>query len=111
MKRLREKFGDDALKKAFTDTEIEKCLSSRKPDQMLAGRFAAKEAVMKALGSGLFQEVHFKQIEVSGGGMEAPEAVLSNHAKEIADSLGVRKIFISITHEKDYAAAVAVLES
>jgi holo-[acyl-carrier protein] synthase len=108
---LRKKFGDEALAKAFTGPEIEMCLASRKPDQMLAGRFAAKEAVMKALGSGLFQEVHFKQIEISGGGMKPPEATLNSHAKEVAESLGVRKILISITHEKDYAAAVAVLES
>ncbi len=109
--RLRVKFGKDGLSKAFTDSEIKVCLASRKCDEMLAGRFAAKEAVMKALGSGLFQEVHFRQIEIAGGGMKRPEAVLSGQAKEIADSLGITNIIISITHEKGFAAAVAVLES
>jgi holo-[acyl-carrier protein] synthase len=110
MKRMRKKYGLSFLTKVFTDTEIEICLASRRPDQMFAARFAAKEATMKALGAGLFSGVRFKDIEIEGGSMAKPTVRVHDRAAQAADLPGPPKVFISITHEKDYAAAVAIIE-
>jgi len=79
--------------------------------QHLGGLFAAKEAVLKALGTGWAQGVGLLQIEVvrrPGGG---PAVVLHGEARATAERLGVGAVHLSITHERSYAAAVAVLET
>jgi len=79
--------------------------------QHLGGLFAAKEAVLKALGTGWAQGVGLLQVEVvrrPGGG---PAVVLHGEAQEAARRLGVSEVHLSITHEHSYAAAVAVLEA
>ena len=73
-----------------------------------AGCFAVKEAVLKALGIGL--RVSLQNIEVKHDASGAPQCTLTGKAKEIALSLGATSIFISITHEENMAAAVAVIE-
>jgi len=79
--------------------------------QHLGGLFAAKEAVLKALGTGWAQGVGLLQVEVvrrPGGG---PAVRLHGEAQARAERLGVSRVHLSITHERSYAAAVAVLES
>lgn len=79
-----------------------------KPTESAAGYFCAKEAIVKALGTG-FSGLKWKDIEVIKVN-SVPGAVLHNKAKEIADSKGVKTIFLSISHCKEYAVATAVLE-
>ncbi len=76
----------------------------------LGGLFAAKEAVLKALGTGWAAGLGFRQIEVVRNSAGAPSINLHQRAAQRAAALGVGSIHLSITHERTYAAAVAVLE-
>ena len=90
-------------------TEAELTFFHRSNIETLAGSFAAKEAVAKALGTG-FHGCSPKEIEILRKPSGAPYAVLSGNARKIHEELGNGKIHISISHCKQYATAVAVLE-
>ncbi|HEY4831731.1 MAG TPA: holo-ACP synthase, partial [Waddliaceae bacterium] len=84
----------------------EYCLSyHRDASRRFAGRFAAKEAVVKALGVGIGQELSWTDIEVMNDGRGKPHVIFSDHAKDLFDS---PLIEISISHCKTYAMAVAI---
>lgn len=76
----------------------------------LGGIFAAKEAVLKALGTGWAEGIAFRQVEIVRLPSGAPTVRLHGRAAERAEELGVARTHLSITHERSYAAAVAVLE-
>ena len=76
----------------------------------VAGLFAAKEAVLKALGTGAAHGVAFRDVIVESANAGVPRVRLAGGATARAEALGVRRVLISITHERGYAAAVAVLE-
>jgi holo-[acyl-carrier protein] synthase len=78
--------------------------------QHVGGLFAAKEAVLKALGTGWAQGTAFRQVEVVRAAGGAPGVRLHDVAEARAAAMGVGRIHLSITHERAYAAAVAVLE-
>ena len=94
------------LKRIFTDPEIAYC-RGRAPN--LAGRFAAKEATMKALGTGV-RGVSWKDIEISRKDSGAPYVLLHGRAARRADILGLKDVSLSISHSRDYAVAFVVLE-
>jgi len=94
------------LKRIFTDAEIAYC-RGRAPN--LAGRFAAKEATMKALGTGI-RGVGWKDIEISRKESGAPYVLLHGRAARRADILGLKDVSLSISHSRDYAVAFVVLE-
>lgn len=75
-----------------------------------AGRWAAKEAISKALGCGIGERCALTDIEILNNEAGKPEAVLSGAAKKTADQLNVSRIHLSISHERHYAIATAVLE-
>jgi len=98
------------LTKLFTDAEratIERGSSPSAKMRSLAGRFAAKEAVMKALGAGIGQ-VAFSEVEIGGGRGSSPHVSLSGRAAERADALGVASIALSMSHDSGMAIAMAV---
>jgi holo-[acyl-carrier protein] synthase len=107
---LAARHGDRFLKRVFTDAELAYCLPRAGRNAHLAGRFAAKEAVFKALGTGWSETISWKQIEVLPGPSGAPEITLARGALERLASLGGRRVHISITHTADLAAASAVIE-
>lgn len=76
-----------------------------------AGRWAAKEAIAKALGCGLGAQCSFTDIEILRQESGRPEAVLSGQAERTAADLKISRIHLTITHERLYAAATAVLEA
>jgi len=98
-------------KRIFTPGELERCANRRDRTQALAARFAAKEACLKALGTGLFAGVSPHQVEVVSGDEGAPQLILHGAVAERARLRGVRSIHVSLTHEPEFAAAVVVLES
>lgn len=110
IRALHQKQGDAFLQKCFTPSEVEYCLRKQNAAESLATRFAAKEAVMKALGSGWGEGVAFCNIEVVREGEEAPRIVLHGAAAEFAAARGVRQIQVSVSHCKEYAVAFAVAE-
>jgi len=91
--------------RCFTDLEREYAFGRALPEEHLAARFAAKEAVMKSLGAG-WRGVHWQDVEITGGG--APRVVLRGRAAARAEALGVAEVLVSLTYTGDLAAAVAV---
>jgi holo-[acyl-carrier protein] synthase len=91
--------------RVYTDAERAYCDARANPLQSYAGRFAAKEAVGKALGCG----VHFTWREIEIVGRPKPKVTLSGRTAAFAERLGVTEIDVSLTHSKELAAAVAVV--
>ncbi len=107
---LIERFGERFLRRAFTAAENDYCQSRRRPAESYAARFAAKEAVMKALRSGWGSGVRFREIEVKKLEHGAPAISLSGGAQKKAAELGVERIHVSLTHEQGLAIASVVVE-
>jgi holo-[acyl-carrier protein] synthase len=109
--RLREtyqKYGERFLRRVFTDAEIAYCLRRRDPVPHLAGRFAAKEAGMKAIGTGQSQGVLWRDVEVIRGG-GPPRLAFHGAAGRHAERLGVTRALLSITHSQTLAFAEVIL--
>jgi holo-[acyl-carrier protein] synthase len=98
-----------ALTRVFTPHEIAYCQLKRHRFQHLAARFAAKEAVFKALGTGLSGGLHWTDAEVRNEPSGKPYLILSGPAKALADRLGVHTILISLSHSRQYAIAQVTL--
>ncbi len=93
----------------LTANELIQFEAAREPARMLAKRFAAKEACLKALGTGLAKGLSWQDIEITHTEMGQPLLVLSGAAKARADALGVQQAEVSISDEMDYAIAFVVL--
>jgi len=106
----RRRFGERFLARIFTADEQAYCNNKAKPEIHYAARFAAKEACAKALGCGISGGVNFLDMEVVRDDVGKPAIELTGGAREIAANLAVATIHLSITHTKDQAAAVVVLE-
>ncbi|MCB5223906.1 MAG: holo-ACP synthase [Candidatus Cloacimonadaceae bacterium] len=97
------------IHKVFTASEIEYCNSRSFPAQSYAARFAAKEAVMKALGTGWDGQVNWRDIEVLNTGEGVPKLKLHGLALERMKALGAENALLSLSHEKEFAVAFVVL--
>lgn len=105
IKRFKRLSADSAfLERVFTAGELSYSRKKKFPYKHLAGRFAAKEAFLKALSTGLSRGIGFKDIEVIGAGKPAP--ILAGRAGEL---LGNRRIFLSLSYSGEYAAAFAAI--
>jgi holo-[acyl-carrier protein] synthase len=98
------------INRVFTPEEQRYCLARQDPAPHLAARFAAKEAVFKALGTGWSQGVKWIDVEVQRREEGTPVILLHGAAQEIAASKGTGKIHLSLTHTSNWAAATAILE-
>jgi holo-[acyl-carrier protein] synthase len=111
IRRMLESHGDHFLQRTYTDAEVAYARRRKKGfEETLAGRFAAKEAVMKALGTGWREGVEFRGIEVLNYPSGKPYVVLHGQTAEKARSLGVTGWQITITHTEDLAIASAIAE-
>jgi holo-[acyl-carrier protein] synthase len=99
------------LKRLFTPSEISYCERHRNRAERFAGRFAAKEATMKALGTGWARGVRWIDIEVVREPSGKPTLKLSGATRAIADRLGVKNIALTITHDGNTAMAQVIFES
>lgn len=102
--------GDRFVKRVLTDDERRFCEAHRQPAPHVAARFAAKEAALKALGSGLAGGIRWRDVEVVRGESGAPSLRLAGVAADLARERGVRTIHVSLTHDTRSAAAVVVME-
>lgn len=109
IEELIAKYKDRFLNKVYTENEIDYCQQKAKPAVSFAARFAAKEALLKALGTGL-RNNSWQDIEVKNDKLGKPELKLSGKTKAKADKMQVKSIFLSISHEKVYSIAQVVLE-
>ena len=110
--RLREvvaRWNDRFLQRVFTEQELDYCRKRRDPIPHLAARFAAKEATLKALGTGLRMGVKWRELEVRRVRGQAPTMVRSGRCRAIAEAKGGRRVLLSLTHDGDYAMAQAML--
>ncbi len=103
--------GDAFKERVWTEKEIAYCDSHRDPAPSFAARFSAKEAFVKALGTGFIKGIGFSEIEVYHDELNKPHIRLSGMAKKYADEAGIKKVHLSISHVKDWANAIAVLEA
>ena len=106
--RMIEVHGERFLQRCFTPGELQYVTDKRRMAEHLAGRFAAKEAVLKALGTGLALGIVWTDCEVLRAPTGQPQAVLHGRAREIAQSMGISQWLLSITHVATLAAASAI---
>ncbi len=111
IKKSMDRYAGKFEEKIFTPQEIEYCRSQANPSKHFAGRFAAKEAVLKSLGTGLAQGISWKDMEILNQESGAPVLQITGAGKKIFDSLNLKNIHISISHDNLYAIAQAVAES
>jgi holo-[acyl-carrier protein] synthase len=106
--QMMQKHGETFIQRVFTAEEIDYCSRHRTADQHYAGRWAAKEAVLKVLGTGWAKGIQWTDVEVVRDVSGAPSIRLRNRAAEIATVRGIREVLISISHCKAFATAFAV---
>ena len=104
------RFGDRFLQRIYTAGEMRYCDSKANRVERYAARFAAKEAAMKALGTGWSHGVRWRDIEVANAPGGKPTLHLAGAAREIAERLGVKNISLSITHSGNFALAQVIFE-
>lgn len=102
-----EKHGELFLNRVYTRNEIAYCSCRKSTNQHYAGRWAAKEAVLKALGTGWAQGIQWTDVEVVNEIGGRPHIELSGQAKTISSQMGIREVLISISHCRGYAIAYA----
>jgi holo-[acyl-carrier protein] synthase len=100
--------GDHFLRRVFTDTERQYCERMKSPAPNYAARFAAKEAVSKAFGTGISAGVGWLEIEVRRKASGEPFIVLHGGAAEMAQRLGIKQIMLSLSHTDHYGVANVV---
>lgn len=103
-----ERQGEPFLKRIFLEAEIAHCSQMKDPIPCMAARFAVKEAVSKALGTGIGEQLAWHDIEVRRKASGEPFIVLHGTGSETAKRMSIAEILISISHTENYAAANAV---
>jgi holo-[acyl-carrier protein] synthase len=106
-----DRWGEKFEKRVFTTQELAYCQSKKNRSQRLATRFAAKEAVFKALGTGWQRGVGWTDIEVTNDGLGKPSITLRGRTEKLSRQLGVQNIFVSMTNTENYGAAQVILTS
>jgi holo-[acyl-carrier protein] synthase len=106
---MLERYGERFSRRVFTDGEIAYCLRRRDPAVHFAGRFAAKEAAMKALGTGHTPEVLWRNVEVVREAGEAPRVIFHAGARERFEAIGAGRALLTITHSDALAIAQVML--
>jgi holo-[acyl-carrier protein] synthase len=110
IREVIERHGERFLKRIFTEGEIQYCESKANRVERYAARFAAKEAGMKAIGTGWNHGVRWRDIEVARKPGGRPTLVLHGKAAEFAAKLGATNIALSLTHTAEHAFAQVILE-
>ncbi len=113
IKRVAESLQHDPVfaKTIFTDSELSHCRGKHYPERHLAARFAAKEALLKALPGPRLEVIPWKEIETKNDQADRPILSLSGSLSRLASKVHVSSIHLSLSHTNDHAFAVVVLES
>jgi holo-[acyl-carrier protein] synthase len=105
-----EKFGERFGQRILLPGEMAYCLTHKHPAVFVAARFAAKEAVSKAFGTGICAQLGWQDIEICKKESGEPFVVLHGRGKQLFESRGAKRLLVSLSHTEHYAAATAVLE-
>jgi holo-[acyl-carrier protein] synthase len=103
-----KRHGERFIDRVFTAAEQAYAESNKNSIEKLAGRFAAKEAILKLLGTGWRGKIAWTDIEITNNSAGQPEVALTGEVKKIADELGIKHVSVSITHTANFAIASAV---
>ena len=106
-----EKFGERFVNRILRPAEIAYALSHRRPAPFLAARFAAKEAISKAFGTGIGSQLGWQDMEVARKESGEPYVILHERGQRLLQERGGRIVHLSLSHTENYATAVAILES
>lgn len=106
-----DRFGDRFAQRILVEKELVDFATARAPEYFLAKRFAAKEAVSKALGTGMRHGVTFGSIQISHDGAGKPLVILLGDAADLAERKGIAHLHLSLSDEKDQALAFVVAET
>jgi holo-[acyl-carrier protein] synthase len=106
--QMIERHGELFIDRVYTAGEIEYCRSRKQATQHFAGRWAAKEAILKAIGTGWRRGISWRDIEVRNDAGGRPTVALRGGARDVVEQLGVGDIFVSISHCRTHATAFAV---
>jgi holo-[acyl-carrier protein] synthase len=105
-----EKFGERFVRRVLVADEIAYCLTHKEPAPFLAARFAAKEAVSKAFGTGIGAQLGWQDMEIRRKESGEPFVVLHGKGAELFAARQAARLHVSLTHTQNYAAATAILE-
>jgi len=105
-----EKFGERFLKRILHPNEINYCLSHRVPAPFLAARFAGKEAISKAFGTGIGAQLGWQDMEIGRKPSGEPFVILHEAGQKLLETRGGRTVLISLSHTQVHATAMAILE-
>jgi len=106
--QMIERHGELFISRVYTEDEIDYCRSRRQATQHFAGRWAAKEAILKALGTGWRKGISWRDIEVLNNPHGRPIATLRGGAREVLEQLNIGEMMISISHCRSHATAYAL---
>jgi holo-[acyl-carrier protein] synthase len=105
-----EKFGEKFVNRILLPEEIAYCLTHKHPAPFIAVRFAAKEAVSKAFGTGIGAALGWRDMEICKKESGEPFVVLHGKGRELFAARGAKQLLVSLSHTENYAAATAILE-
>ena len=111
IERSLDRFGEKFLRRVFTEGEIEYSMSMKFPARHLAARFAGKEAVSKAFGTGIGTAMGWRNIDIHKKKSGEPFLVFSGPAQELAEKRGITSALITLSHTEHNAMACVVLET
>jgi holo-[acyl-carrier protein] synthase len=106
--RMIERHGELFIDRVYTATEIQYCRSRKQATQHFAGRWAAKEAILKALGTGWRKGISWRDVEVRNERGGKPVVALRGGARDVVEQLGIQKLLVSISHCRSHAIAYAM---
>lgn len=110
IEKALQRWGEKFRNRIFTSGEVFYCQKKRNGAANYAGRFAAKEAFVKALGVGMRRGIHWRDIEVARGPLGKPILKVSGRAQEICQKEGIKEILVTLTHDREYSSALVILE-
>ena len=106
--QMIERHAEQFIARVYTDVEMEYCSARKAATQHYAGRWAAKEAVLKALGTGWVRGITWRDVEVRNDASGQPSIYLSGGALDVSQKRGIDQIMISISHCRSHATAYAL---
>jgi len=106
--RMIERHGDLFINRVYTSEEIRYCQNRKRSTQHFTGRWAAKEAILKALGTGWRRGISWRDIEIRNEPGGKPVVAVQGGVRDVVEQLGVRKLLITISHCHTHATAFAV---
>jgi len=106
--RMIERHGEMFLTRVYTSREIRYCQARKRSMEHFAGRWAAKEAILKCLGTGWRRDIAWTDLEIRNDASGKPQVLICGAAKDLAQSLLISDVLLSISHCRAYATAYAL---